>query len=288
VRRVTRRLLAAGAALGVAAVTASSAGAAAPTGPYRNFAQCPTSVPNLSSCVYSKSKGGSFTLGNTRVPIAKHIIFQGGYVADPNTGDETFYGAADGDTLSPTALKVPGGLVGLAPPDLFPQPLQGILKAAIRSFNGVTATAELVGPPQFSFTNFANVAGPAVTLPVQIQLSNPFLGGDCYIGSASDPVTLNLTDGTTSPPAGVTPLTGTSGKLTFRDGGNLIVATGDELVDNTFAVPGASGCGGVFSGLIDPVLNLKTGIPAAAGVSSAILKGKAEVAAASAVIASEQ
>jgi hypothetical protein len=101
-------------------------------------------------------------------------------------------------------------------------------------------------------------------------------------------VTLNLTTGKTKPPAGVAKLKGTHGTLGFFDNGNVVAANGDSLVDNTFAVPGATGCGGLFSALIDPIVNLKTGIPAAAGTNSAVLNGTADIASASEVIANGQ
>jgi hypothetical protein len=292
-RTVPRWLLATGTAAAVCAMSATPALAKKtkkpppPTQPaWSVFSDCPTSVPNLTDCVYSESTSGTFTLGTTTVTIGSTpLVFQGGI----ETGaTDTFYGAADGDTLSQVPLTVPGGLLGLTPPDLFPQPLQGIIDAAINAFNGVTATAELVGTPTFSFENFLTGKGSTVSLPVQIQLSNPFLGNACFIGSASDPVTLNLTTGKTKPPAGVAKLKGTHGTLGFFDNGNVVAANGDSLVDNTFAVPGATGCGGLFSALIDPIVNLKTGIPAAAGTNSAVLNGTADIASASEVIANGQ
>lgn len=289
-RTLPRWLVAAGAAVAMCGITASPALAKKtkkpkPTQPaWSTFSDCPTSVANLTDCVYASTTSGSFTIGNTTVTVGSTpIIFQGGIITGATT--DSFVPAADGNTLSKVPLTVPGGLLGLTPPSLFPQPLQGILEAAINAVNGVTATAELVSTPTFSFENFLTGAGPTVTLPVEIQLSNPFLGSSCFIGSASDPVTLNLTTGETAPPSGVTPLKGTHGKLGFFDSGNVVASAGDSIVDNAFAVPGASGCGGIFSGLIDPVVNLKTGIPAAAGTNSAILNGTSDLASAASVIA---
>jgi hypothetical protein len=47
--------------------------------------------------------------------------------------------------------------------------------------------------------------------------------------------------------------------------------SGLKLVDNAFAVPGASGCG--LAGLLDPILNLDKGLPSPAGKNAAILGG---------------
>jgi len=290
-RKVPRWLLAAGIAAAVCGMSATPALAKKkkkpppPTQPaWSVFSDCPTSTPNLTDCVYSQSTSGSFTIGSSTVTIGSTpVVFQGGIITGDST--DTFVPAADGNTLSQVPLTVPGGLLGLTPPNLFPQPLQGIIDAAINAANGVTATAELVGTPTFSFENFLTGDGSTVSLPVQIQLSNPFLGNSCDIGSASDPVTLNLTTGKTTPPAGVTPLKGTHGRLGFFDDGNVVASNADSIVDNTFAVPGATGCGGLFSALIDPVVDSKTGIPAAAGTNSAVLNGTSDLASAASVIA---
>jgi len=288
-RTLPRWLVAAGAAAAVCGMSAAPALAKKtkvppPTQPaWSTFSDCPTSVANLTDCVYASTTSGSFTIGNTTVTVGSTpIIFQGGIITGST---DTFVPAADGNTLSQVPLTVPGGLLDLTPPDLFPQPLQGIIEQAINTLNTVTATAELVGNPTFSFENFLTGAGPTVTLPVEIQLNNPFLGSSCFIGSASDPVTLNLTTGKTDPPDGVTPLKGRHGKLGFFDNGNVVASSADSIVDNTFAVPGATGCGGLFSALIDPVVDSKTGIPAAAGTNSAILKGTSDLASAASVIA---
>jgi hypothetical protein len=288
-RTVPRWLLAAGAAAAMCGISATSAMASTTTDPgqppWSTFSDCPTSAPNISLCFYSQTTTGSFTIGNTTVDVGTTpIVFQGG-IATSKKGVSSFVPAADGDTLSQVPLTVPGGLLGLTPPNLFPQPLQGIIDAAINSFNGVTATAELVGKPKFNYGAFLTGKGPTVVLPVQIQLSNPFLGSGCFIGSASDPVTLKLTTGKTKPPTGVTPLHGTDGTLSFFDSGAVVVADGDSIVGNTFAAPAASGCGGAFSALVDPVVNAKEGLPSAAGTNSAILNGTSDLASASEVIA---
>jgi hypothetical protein len=288
-RTVPRWLLAAGAAAAMCGISATSAMASTTTDPgqppWSTFSDCPTAAPNLTLCVYSQTTTGSFTIGTSTVDVGSTpIVFQGG-IATSKKGKASFVPAADGNTLSQVPLTVPGGLLGLTPPSLFPQPLQGILEAAINSFNGVTATAELVGAPKFNYGAFLTGKGATVVLPVQIQLNNPFLGNSCFIGSASTPVTLRLTTGKTKPPAGTTPLHGTDGTLSFFDSGAVVVATGDSIVDNAFAAPAASGCGGAFSGLIDPVVNEKEGLPAAPGTNSAILGGSSDLASASEVIA---
>ena len=41
----------------------------------------------------------------------------------------------------------------------------------------------------------------------------------------------------------MTPLTGATGTLSSNADGTVVTATGAKLVDNTFSVPAASGCG---------------------------------------------
>jgi len=291
--KVTRMRKALAAATVAAAAVAAGAGpaAAAPTGIYADFKYCPVNAPNVVSCLYSETTSGEFKLGNAVVPINKKIVLQGGVAQDPNTLETTFVNAVGAPTLSRTPLSVPGGLTGL----FDPQPgwngiLTELVEAAINSVNGVTATAELVGPVQYNFANYVTGAGPAIVLPVRVKLDNPFLGDNCYVGSASSPVTLRLTTGTTAPPPPNTPITGSTGTITFGgDFGSLVTATGFRLVDNAFSVPAASGCGPLlFRPLINAAVNLKEGFPSAAGKNRAILQGSLKQGARDSVVASGQ
>jgi hypothetical protein len=251
----------------------SSAMAAAPTGDYADFKYCPYTNTAVTSCVISKTSGGSFQLGNTTVPINKTITLQGGFSQD--TG--AWYNAVGADTLSKTPLDVPGGLLGLM--DLSGGPLAALFNAAVHSVNGVTATAELVGPVQFSFLNFVILNGPAIVLPVRIHLENPFLGSNCYIGSSSHPVTLSLTTGTTAPPAPNRPISGDLGSFTYNSDFTVATDSGNKLVDNAFSVPAASGCGftPIDQLLITAAVNLREGFPSAAGKNTAILQGTTKI-----------
>jgi hypothetical protein len=75
--------------------------------------------------------------------------------------------------------------------------------------------------------------------------------------------------------------------LTTNETGTLVTVSGGSLVNNSFAAPGASGCGGIFSFLIDPFVNSIVGLPSPAGTNSAVLEGKLQLAVAEAVKASE-
>jgi len=274
----------------VLGVAAGPAVAAEPSGEYAVFKECPLNNPAVSRCVYSLTKGGEVKIGSTAVPIKNPITLQGGVIVNEETGAETFVNAANGETLSKTPQPVPGGLLGLVKCNEISNTLERIACEVVfqNKVTGVNATTELVGPVQISATALAVEEGTALELPVRIHLENPFLGSGCYIGSASNPVTLSLTSGTTSPPPPNTPISGSHGTLEFRNGGELIVITGYSLVNNSFSVPKAEGCGGIFSFLIDPIIDSKLGLPSAAGHNTAILNGNLELASREGVEGSEK
>jgi hypothetical protein len=219
------------------------------------FSDCPMSNPAVLDCVYSTVTGGEFTLGSKTVQITKTIVLQGGLKA----GSFELVPAADGNTLSKTPLTVPGGLVGV----------EGV-------GGEVTATAEVAGTVNVNSTALTNGFGTAVSLPLKVKLDNAALGESCYIGSPTEPISLALTTGTTEPPAPNVPISGKPAKLQFTSGGNIDLVPGVELVDNAFSVPGANGCGGAASLLVDPLVNNSAGVPAAAGKNTAIQKGSLE------------
>jgi len=262
-----------------------------PTGKFAPFADCPLSNPAVPLCTVATTTSGEFTVGKRTVPINKTITLQGGLKPVSET-EEELVAAEDGNTLSKTALTVPGGLLGIVAPEFLPKWLQEIFNNFINEgFTGVTEVTELAQPASAVRLNPGNLLtekGVALTLPVKVKLNNVFLGSECYIGSSSNPVNLNLTTGETNPPEPNKKIHGAKGELKFEEGGNLLVLNGGSLVDNAWAAPGAHGCGGFFlEGLIDPAVNAQLGLPAAAGHNTAILTGKLELASAEAVKASE-
>ena len=58
----------------------------------------------------------------------------------------------------------------------------------------------------------------------------------------------------------------------FLEESRIIELDDAVLVDNAWSAPAASGCGGLLSSVIDPIINLASGLPAKAGTNSAILK----------------
>ncbi|HXR60876.1 MAG TPA: hypothetical protein VN732_06095 [Solirubrobacterales bacterium] len=273
-------------------VPASSA-MAAPTGEFVNFAQCPTENPSVTACLYTENTSGYVTTGAKTVPIKNKVILQGGFGnSNPETGISQFYGAKNGVTLSKTPQPVPGGLTGLVAPSWWPQILRDLFNETINNgFTGVQATVELAGPASAIKVNpgaLASGTGTAISMPVKIKLDNPFLGSNCYLGSNTNPIQWKFTTGTTSPPPPNTPITGSVGAVSEAAGGSIVRFAGQRLVDNSFATPGANGCGGIlFSWAVDPFVNSTVGVPAPAGKNTAVLEGNSELADPIAVKASE-
>ena len=274
------RMKVACAALGALALAALAlAGPAAATLPpaYAKFANCPYKNPEASKCIYSTTVGGEVVLGAKKVPIVKPVVLQGAYTEGDAAGNSKFLAATNGVTLSKAAQPVPGGLAGLvnckAISDFFLR-----ISCEVTFENGVTglnSTLELARPASEIVVNENNLAGEtgtALRLPVKVHLENPFLGSSCYVGSSSSPLIWNLTTGTTAPPPPNTPIKGTAGHPEFLEEGGILESNGAKLVDNAWAAPGATGCGGfLVELLLDPVVNSSAGLPAAAGKNTAIL-----------------
>jgi hypothetical protein len=251
---------------------------------FEDFKQCPTKNPSVNLCVFIKSTGKEFKIGTKTVKVNKPITLQGGSILNEETGEETFVGAENGETLSKTPLAVEGGLFGLKAPTWWSQEAQEWFNKHIEEgFTAVTVTAELAKLPGISRANLLEESGTALSLPVRLHLSNVLLGPECYIGSKEHPVTFNLTSGETSPPPGFEKLKGELGEIEFLDEFSLIVIKGNKVVDNTFAAPEAEGCGGFFAPLLNPIVNKILGLPASAGHNTAILTGELKNASAEAV-----
>lgn len=287
-----RRLLLAGALLLAMLVPASSA-VAAPTGEYAKFAKCPFANASVNLCMFAETTSGTFTLGSKTVPLKFPVLLQGGLESKGNFGETlSLFAASGADTLSKTPQPVPGGLTGIVAPSWWPQILKDLFNETINNgFTGVTATVEIAGPVSGVKVNVASAIsgeGTALAFPIKVKLSNPFLGSNCYVGSNSNPIKVNLTTGTTAPPPPNTPISGSPGEFVFLEGGNIIGQKNNKLVDNSFAAPGANGCGGIlFSWLVDPFVNSIVGVPSAAGTNTAILEGSTYFASKAAALASE-
>jgi hypothetical protein len=283
-----KKSIAAGVMAALAALVLAPAALASshhPTGEYEQFGECPLSRESISDCIYSVSSAGAFKIGSKEVPLVNPVTLQGGA---EGFGEETqFYGAENGDTLSKTPQPVPGGLLGIVAPKSWPIWIQNWFNNAINEgLTGVNATVELTGPSKgltdisLNTLNLLFEEGTALGLPVKIKLSNAILGSHCYIGSDSHPVQINFTSGTSGA------LTGSAGEFSYNESFTIATITGGKLVDGTYAAPEADGCGGIFSFLVDPLVNSILGLPASSG-NSAYLEGVIQDATSAAVKASE-
>jgi hypothetical protein len=271
--------------LGVAAIASLAivgvpSAMATPKGAFAVFAQCPTSEAGVDGCIYSPTTSGYTTIGKQEVPIVNTQILQGGLLEETEPFVKHLAGALNGETLTKTAQKVPGGLLGIKCEEIKGS---GWIETEVRklceylfanSLTNVYAITEAAGPASGIVLNQAAEQlgeGTALTLPVKVRLENPLFGSECYIGSNSEPVTLNLTTGaTTGGP------TGKPGTKKTKEAGKIVELSGVSLVSNTFKAPGASGCG--LFGLLDGLVNEKIGLPSASGKNVAVLNGKVEIA----------
>lgn len=265
-------------------VLAAPALAHEPTGEYEVFKECPLTVPNINSCVYSLTTSGEVKIGSDSTLIVNPIVFQGGETREVmsteveeeeiRTEVRKFVPAANGETLTHSPQPVPGGLAGLIDCEQITEPVARLACKLVfeNKLTGATVTTELVGEAQFSFTKLASEE-VGLIMPVRLHLENPLLGSKCYIGSASEPITFHLT---TAPP-------GSPGKGKVLNGGKLVIAEDDSAVDDSFSVPAANGCGGLLSSAIDLAIDLKLGLPSASGKNSAALNGTLEQASSGAV-----
>lgn len=271
----------------LAAVTAFASlaivsSASAHSGLYARFNYCPSTTTGVKKCVQSVTHGGEVILGKKTVPIVNPVTLQGGLGRAEEQEDEHFYekffAATNGESLSKTPQPVPGGLTGLVNCKEISNFLLRIGCESVfeNGLTGVNATLELARPASeivVSEELLGFKEGTALKLPVKVHLENPLLGSDCYIGSSSSPIIWNLTTGKTSPPPPNTSITGSSGTLNFIEGGNIAEFTGVNLVENAWAAPGATGCGGwPAEYVLDPIIESSVGVPAAGGHNTAALE----------------
>jgi hypothetical protein len=261
-----------------------------PKGEFAPFADCPLSNPATQQCLLAVTESGQFTVGTTTVPIVNQITLQGGIEFTPE--GERLIAAEDGKTLSKSPQKVPGGLAGLVKCNEISNFVERVACELVfeNGVTGVNATTELAAPAKSVKINAGALifgSGTALSLPVKVHLENPFLGSSCFIGSNAHPVVIDLTTGTTSPPPPNKPISGSPGEISLNEAETLLTFKKNSLVNNSFAAPKSEGCGGIFSFLIDPIINNKLALPSAAGHNTAILNGTLKDAIAAAVKASE-
>jgi hypothetical protein len=251
-------------------------------GEYTRFQQCPFKNAEVKKCIVSTTESGEVVLGNKKVPIEKPVVLQGGY-GKAVEGIAPFFEATNKVTLSKAPQNVPGGLLGIVPEEKQNWLIKKLIKFFFEnSLTGLNSTLELAKPAseiRVSENNLASKKGVALKMPVKVHLENPFLGANCFIGSSASPITWNLTTGTTAPSAPNSPITGAAGVGELLEEGAILELNGNKLVDNAWSAPAATGCGGILSFLVNPIVNGQLGTTTA-GHNTAILNNKIYIGAA--------
>ncbi|PXY27081.1 hypothetical protein [Prauserella muralis] len=216
-------------------------------------------------CLSAAASSGSMTIGEKTVPAGRTSLQFG--VLRSGAGSATV--APSGGALVAEPVPVPGGLLNLMCPSDIPVLTSLCERVAGSPLNAVTATVESVGPP----AGFDYVAGlvagrPIVALPVRIRLDNPLLGGNCYLGSARDPIVLRPRN-LGAPSASVVRFAA-DGTLDPAGEMGYLALSGTDQGDETFSVPEANGCG--LFGALDWAVNAQLGLPSPAGSNSFVLE----------------
>ena len=244
-----------------------------------------------------KDRGGFYTVGGITVPVTKSIVLQGGAteegaippVEEQYSGMEFILPPEDGvPAIAPVPEKVPVEVlnnVSEAEMNEFgwPQNLRESYKLAQKKHyfkaNKTTETIESAGsdPQYLSTYNGLAEEGPEIIASVQIKGENPWLtliGGSCLIGSEAEPVVQHLATGESVSPLTGERIHGKGGFAGIYDEYQLAALQETRLVDNTYAVPAATKCGGTtWERYLDPVVNKAFGLPAPAGASTTVLEG---------------
>jgi hypothetical protein len=251
-RTFARLLVTLGAAIAAMALLSPVASAAEPKPGYTQFKGCPSKaeIPVAFYCQRTVIKSGHFQMGSKDVPIEKPMTL----IAGATEG-----GNFIGGTFAPVPQKVPGGVIGLTG-------LTWLLELFGSEALTLYATTEIAGIP-------GNIFAEPRKLPIKVHLTNPsgLLGSNCYVGGVTNPINLNLTFETTSPPPPNKPITGKEPEFGFDEKTEIFFLKNGEVVDNSFAAPGASGCVLTLFGFIpisiNGLVNSQSGLPSPAGTN---------------------
>ncbi len=249
-------------------------------GEFAKFKYCPYENTEAKKCIYSLTEGGEVVLGSKTVTIENDVLLQGAF-GKPNkeTKISEFFGPTGGKpALQPVSQNVPGGLLGVVPENKQNWLIKRLIKFFFEnSLTGLGSTLELAGSAsdiEISEQNLNRKEKVGLKLPVKVRLVNPFLGSKCYVGSNSSPIIWNLTSGPTEDEK----LEGSFGHAEFLEKGLILHVTEDEIVDNSWSAPSASGCGGLLAFLVNPIVNSSAGLPSAAGKNTAIMDNTIDIA----------
>ncbi|MGW5412558.1 hypothetical protein [Actinomadura geliboluensis] len=207
-----------------------------------DFSDCPPlpagASPNYSQCWVGVVTSGTFKVGNFDQTIEKPIKITWATTFNTSTFEtKNIFGGLDAEKM-------------LVQPGLFGDPF----------LSAVYAKVEYAGAFEMPVSSDMKI-----NLGVKVRLINPILGSNCTVGTNSNPIMLNLTTGTTSPPPPNTPITGEPATIA-QENPPVLQA---KHVGNSFAVPGAKGC--LFGGgVADWLVNQIGGFPSPAGKNTMI------------------
>jgi NHL repeat len=204
----------------------------------------------LALCLASNSTHGSIKIGNLPSAPTGNTNLQAGVVIQES--DFTF-----------SVVSPPAGALVADPVEIQNTPV-----------GTVTAVTQSAGTPT-DFDLFAGISTgqPIITLPMKIHLQNPNLGPSCFIGSDQDPIVVHPENTDLSDAISV------GGFFTFDPNGvpdpagplTALQITGSVQGDDTFSVPGATGCGPNGDGSLDALVNAVVGLPSASGNNHLVL-----------------
>jgi hypothetical protein len=221
------------AALGLAPSASAISPVPAPT--VQTFAQCPVNGAtggkdgHISTCIVGVAAQGTIDIGPLDTTFAGPGLVQGGW--------------AGNSPVQPNWIQALDGVSYSAPRQLLSIPVMTLIgnpDVTPPADSDVYVESAQAGPMGFSITTPGQGGlNPYTVIPLSFHLVNPLLGPDCYIGTVADPITLHLTTAMSGA------LTGSLGTIQITPLGKSIALTtvGTEVVDNTFTVPAATGCG---------------------------------------------
>lgn len=198
------------------------------------------SSPSAQHCLTVMIRGGEFRSANFVVPISDGGLKISGGVRDGGT----FVAPSDGSHgVYGKSLAVPGGVTGV-----------GAVSKALGSMGNVTAKVEAVKPLIIN-----DLLAFDLTLFLRIHVQNPLVGGECYIGTPSNPLVVRMQriEGDQYIP-----------RLNRKGVPRDVIAIGNvNVAASNFKVPAVTGAGPL--GAFNTVVNVRASLPNS-GVSTAL------------------
>ncbi len=252
-----------------------------PKGIYKPFTDCPIALDNAFmqatvsgdavACVAGDANSGTIKIGNITTPVVHPVTAQFGACSPPNASPTQFSGCTlpppDGVSAELTTGEelVPVSLEQMLGCPSTNRVIEKMCQEAA-NFGGSYNQIYVLAQEALPITNFAVFSW---TQPIKIQLVNPLLGSDCYIGTNDNPITVNpnLQGGTLIEKVDPNP--------TAHPNTAVLEDQNTTAVDNTFAAPAVTDCGpgGSKDIPVENQMDSYAGLPAASGSNSLSLSG---------------